>query len=678
MKLTALLLLVTVLAAGVGVLLAPLAAQQTKSDAKSATKPAKEKPAAANKEARKPAEVQARVVGPDGKAVKGAKVYRVSRTKMDDPFGEPARLLAESDAAGRCRLPAQAAGGLAQWLAAAEGFGPGLVEARVPPGGKGVTFRLVKDLPIEGRIVNLEGQPVPGVVVRPFMLGVTAKEDLAGWLEAVHGKKRVQMEEFFPRLVSSPAGVPGLPRQLTTDRAGRFRLSGAGRERIVALMVSGPKVEAELIAVMTRAGKPLRVPEGQVEFLVYPATFQHPVSPPRPLLGSVREARTGKPIAGATIDVGLRPLVKARTKADGTFRLDSLPGLLFHPGGPGEFAVTVVGPADQPYLPALKSVRRGPRREPLRADFTLPRGLWAEGKLTDKRTGKPVRAAIEYLADIRNPRLKDYPDYPRRERLFPGLFHTKADGSFRIPVLPGAGALIARVASGAYLPDESLSDDQAEQLGLPPTRTLVNFHAVARIEPKADATSVKCDLTVDPGRTLVCQVIDPEGKPVKGAWVRGLLPWHYQGQRQDGDRVTLRAVDPKKPRWLVVLHPSRQLGASLDVKAGDGEPLSVRLGPTGTITGRVLTPEGRPWKQTDLRVSYNRGGGTRHPHQPETVRTDDEGRFRVEGIIPGLSYQVDVAGKPPNVTVARVASGLVLKAPEVKALGDVKARRFSE
>jgi hypothetical protein len=234
------------------------------------------------------------------------------------------------------------------------------------------------------------------------------------------------------------------------------------------------------------------------------------------------------------------------------------------------------------------------------------------------------------------------------------------------------------VASGAYLPDESLSDDQAEQLGLGPTRNLINFHAVARIEPKADTASVKCDLTVDPGRTLVCRLLDPEGKPVQGAWVRGLLPWQYQGQRQSGDRVTLRAVDPKKPRWLVVLHPGRQLGASLDVRAGDGEPVTVRLGPTGTITGRVLTPEGRPWKQTDLRVCYNRGGGTRHPHQPEIVRTDDEGRFRVEGIIPGLSYQVNVAGKPPNVTVARVASGLVLKAGEVKALGVVKARRFSE
>ena len=88
-------------------------------------------------------------------------------------------------------------------------------------------------------------------------------------------------------------------------------------------------------------------------------------------------------------------------------------------GGMGEvfLAERVDGEFEQRV--ALKLVKRGRRSEPLRVDFTLARGVWAEGRVTDRRTGKPVRAVIEYYADTRNPHLKDHPDLPGRGLALP-------------------------------------------------------------------------------------------------------------------------------------------------------------------------------------------------------------------------------------------------------------------
>src|SRR5262249_6721563 len=152
-------------------------------------------------------------------------------------------------------------------------------------------------------------------------------------------------------------------------------------------------------------------PDADLEHKVYPATFQHAASPPRPMVGTVRDLATGKPIPGVGIDVGLGPFLRPTTGKDGTYRLDSLPGMLARAGGPSTFWITAVLPRDRPYLPAVRTVRRGPRTEPLRLDFSLPLGVWAEGRVTDKRTGKGVRAQVEYYADTRNPHLKTFADY---------------------------------------------------------------------------------------------------------------------------------------------------------------------------------------------------------------------------------------------------------------------------
>jgi hypothetical protein len=257
------------------------------------------------------------------------------------------------------------------------------------------------------------------------------------------------------------------------------------------------------------------------------------------------------------------------------------------------------------------------------------------------------------------------------------MYQTRADGSFRLSVLRGAGVVAALAHDPtAFLLDESLDKLHPAGLLVPPGR-LFETNAFVRVDARPD-TPVKCDLRLDPGRALTCQVVGPDGKPVPGVRVRGLRLYdNWSDRPQAGASFTLLALD-RKPREVIVLHPERQLGALVKVKPGEKGPLVIRLGPTGTITGHLLGPDGQPLVEQRLAVSYALPGSEYlRPHLPPVVRSDDQGRFRVQGIIPGLRYELDLSGAP-TLTIGSTAKALTLKAGEVKNLGDIKARRRGE
>src|SRR5262245_17313414 len=107
--------------------------------------------------------VQGRVYGADGKPAAGAKLFLWPRPAAEKKAPAPRT----TDREGRFRFTVPAAsadtGGVV--VATAAGQGPGwatLAEAA----RKEATLRLVKDVPIEGRLIDLEGRPVAGAVVR--------------------------------------------------------------------------------------------------------------------------------------------------------------------------------------------------------------------------------------------------------------------------------------------------------------------------------------------------------------------------------------------------------------------------------------------------------------------------------------------------------------------------------
>src|SRR5262249_32601299 len=127
-------------------------------------------------------------------------------------------------------------------------------------------------------------------------------------------------------------------------------------------------------------------------------------------------------------------IVRTTTDAKGRYRLVGLPK------GVGN-KIRLVPPAGQPYLSVHALVPDSPGLNPVTVDVELKRGVWVEGKLTDKATGKPVQGYVSYFALVGNTNLREYPGF---DGTIPPSWGaaTKADGAYRVVGLPGPGLIV--------------------------------------------------------------------------------------------------------------------------------------------------------------------------------------------------------------------------------------------
>jgi hypothetical protein len=441
---------------------------------------------------------------------------------------------------------------------------------------------------------------------------------------------------------SLPAAALPTPTSATTDADGRFRLSGFGRERVVHLQFGGGKVEPFKAEVLTRTGPLPRMFTGNENDAAYGATFERLVPPCKAVVGTVREKGSGKPVAGVTVACGRGA---ATTDAAGRYRIEGVPKTK-------EYHVTARG---VPYFESRKSsVADTPGFDPVGVDFELERGLAIRGRLFDKKTGKPVRGSVEYHAFADNPHLKNISalDYPRGS-------YTKADGSFAVTGLPGPGALAVLADEDDYLKVE------------PPAgwklRPFINTaprlaHALVRINPsEQDGRPAVFEIALEPAAAVQAAVVGPDGQPLKGYYVAGLTgsPRIHSSSTlpQWAATCTFRGLDVRRPRTVVVFSPEKKLAAVQVVRGDEASPLQVRLRPLSSLTGRVLAADGRP--RAGLRVSavLTRTGedADRLPVQllfaagrwvaelEPKATTDADGKFRLDGLLPGLKYTLAVS-----------------------------------
>jgi hypothetical protein len=532
-------------------------------------------------------------------------------------------------------------------VAVADGHGLG-VPTR-PGGGPaktGLTIWLAKDdSPVTGRILDLQGQPVAGAAVRVESLYWPARGDLTAWLADLTGKR-----EGYPAVRAHLVGLEGdrigrdvgrLFRPAVTDKDGRFRIDGVGRERVAVLRVEGPTIESTELWAMTRPGDPLRTArwrrgDRSLEMTFVGTEFEHHVAPSRSIVGVVRDKDTGRPIPGAVVQsytfagvasLVVRSHVRAVADKDGRYRL------LGMPAGEGHL-VRVGPPGDQPYLMSLVPVPDAPGLEPVTLDVPLRRGVWITGKVTDKVTGRPVRAVVEYnmFGDDR----EDAPDLK-----FDRSVETRADdGTFRFVGLPGRGVVAARSLQPGYL--TGVGADRIKNVDRVILTDLV--HAVAEGNPVAGAEAVACNLVLDPGRTLQVTVAGPDGTPLKRVRACGLrAPGFWEPQPDESAEFTVLAVKPGEKRLVVFSHPGKKLAGSLIVRGDEMSPVAVKLGPAGAVTGRFLAAGSArngvgdcvPLADMDI---YPAPAGLTLGSFSNGVRTDRDGRFRIEGLVPGLKY----------------------------------------
>jgi RNA polymerase sigma factor (sigma-70 family) len=621
-----------------------------------------------------------RVIGPNGQPVSSAKLY-VPRASGYRRQPSPSPQLATTGADGRFRFTvpkAQVGQQTTVLAAAAANYGVGWVN--IPADGKreNVTIQLVADdVPITGQIVDLEAKPVPGATITVMQIKAAPGEDFGPWLEAAQSKKglRFQLENrYLPQYVPLPA---------TTDVEGRFRLTGIGRNRLVIAQLDGPTIASQDLCMLTRPGEPITVMEdkgdpeyGRASRLVtyYGARFRHVAAPTKPIVGVVRDKETKQPLAGVTVrslslTVGPRfrrgfDLVRSTTDAEGRYRLTGMPKRA------GNLIVAIPG-SDQPYVVINKEVPDTRGLDPVTVDIELQRGIWIEGKITDKGTGKPVQGTVEYFSLYSNPNLQDYPGFDGTILMGELTVRANKDGFYRIVGLPGPG-LAAVWGPGDYL----RANEREDQFGTKEASLQTspyhmsftsNFAALGRIDPAKGAATAKRDITLDPGWTFTGTVLGPDGQPLAGAQTFGLKvpPW---GQGMKTAEFTVSGFNPHRPRDLLFLLPGKGLVGNAQPPKENGGSVTVRMEPGATVTGRLVDEGGKPRAGVDLEITFRpkkeRYFGSYHP---ERTKTDHEGRFRIGTLLPGCEFRLS-SGKGVLSLGAAPAFG------ETRELGDVQLK----
>ena len=182
------------------------------------------------------------------------------------------------------------------------------------------------DLPITGKLVDLEGRPVAGAKVRLGQVYLPLEKGSREKLDSMAGRLILDAEPLFPG-------------GLKTDADGRFRIDGLGRDVLAALTLSGPTVAQKHVQVLTKsmdrfAKEPRNADlAGLDEPVIYGADCTIAVAPTRPIEGTVRDAENGMPIPGAVVtaealsgsELNIVGAISTKTDDRGHYRLVGLP-----------------------------------------------------------------------------------------------------------------------------------------------------------------------------------------------------------------------------------------------------------------------------------------------------------------------------------------------------------------
>jgi RNA polymerase sigma factor (sigma-70 family) len=633
-----------------------------------------------------------RVVGPDGKPIGGAKVYlTLPRIDLHQASSAPVRATTQRDGRFEFRAKTGALGAYGALLVAtAAGFGPGRVAAQAE---HELTLQLAKDdIPVAGRVVDLQGRPVRGATIRVLHLRMALHaggDDLTGFLPSLEGKKRaLPPPEYFAAGTATALRCeefPTLPQMVTTDATGRFQLRGIGRERMAVVLIEGPQIATQEVRILTRQTQARHILVGEGDpsrsAVYYGAAFTHVAVPGRTVVGVVRDRDTQKPLRGIRVRIDERVsepscgkcLAETTTDSDGRYQLVGVPKW--------KGIWVVASPAkDAPYLGASKRMVETEGLVPAAIDFDLKRGVWIDGRVTDAMNGKPPQCMVCYNVFENNPHFHDY------KALFfePPMAMTGDDGCFRLLVLPGrgligAGHLLDRYRRGVGAGRIQGLNASGRFNTYPSQVAPREYHSLVEVNPAADAQSITCNIVLEPGRTLKGKVLDEAGEPLAGARVRGLTPdvLAYSDPLKTAE-FELLALEPDRARLVQFAHFEKGLTGFLVVRPEDKTSLSVRLGPPGALSGRMVNKAGRPLADVEIAAFFSDPPLARAaPGDPPPegffpgVRSGKDGRFRIDGLATGLRFHLVVTRgfilyDPEMAGVPTVQPG------QTKDLGDLR------
>ncbi len=668
------------------------------------------KAALPQREAAKTVEIQGCVLDPDGKPKAGAELLLLSHGSN----GKVTQLgVSAADGCFTALIPQVKKELSPALIAQADGAGMGFIDLRKWKAGKSVELRLVKDREIRGRIVNTEGKPVVGARLTVENVGIGDNESMDSFL--------TQWKKKFYGAALPPGGIQlmspldsghqkGALFAATTDTEGRFAFRGLGEERFVWLHLSGGGVAVKNLWIVNRGGfdpKPYnqaardRVPKG-MELRSSSEMLRGPdlsviAEAEKVIRGTVKDADSGKGRPNVVVHLshaggrGVEVPLQSTTDAEGRYEIRGA-----HKAQ--SYTLQVAEDATLGYMPSRLEAADTPGYQPVLTDIRVKKGVIITGRIIERTTGKPVRGFVESAVLVGNPFAKDYPPFDLMSGWF-RLRDTDADGDFRVVAIPGPVLLMGgpsdpktECAFKSPLPDAKYPHYFDNSLG-PDFPCLIDFHGVSRpiqgnfckvLQIKEDAKVVKQDIVLERASVLSVQIHDADDKPLLGVWVGGSrLPNMLPPIQCDQAECSAYQVEAGKPRLLVFFHPVRKLVGTLTVKGGEKAPVVAKLGPAGSIKGRLLGADGKALAGVEVDVQYSQNAASAvHNviHRAKQIVTDSNGAFAFDELIPELKFKLTFRhGRRRFERQAKPAdTRSQVKAGECRDLGAIKLKPLAE
>jgi beta-lactamase regulating signal transducer with metallopeptidase domain len=448
--------------------------------------------------------------------------------------------------------------------------GMGMVSELVKLGTTGIKLQLTPEAVIRGRLLAPDGRPAASALVA-----------LNGWSpRGGHAGQGMHVGHTEPG-----EDVPAfwfVPRK--TDADGRFTLEGVPSDAFATLEFSHPDYAVDEVTVNTTSDS--AIPDALRSFEIVPVApnFTHTLEPARPVEGRVTDKASGKPLPGMLVQVipmrrhGGMPFY-ARTDADGRYRISG------HQAE--QFYITAFPRADSGYLSRDSSRQGWPAgAKSIEMSFALDKGRIVRGQVTDAGTKRAVAsAAVVYQPKRGN--ANNTGVYEFRNTVL-----TDQNGRFAITALPGQGSLAVETPDENYM-RVVLKDSY---------RGTVFPQGVTPIDVPKEGEPTPAVIEVRKGVTLEARAVGPDGQVArditgfcKGIDAKLIDIWD-KGQPFADGVFRLNGADPDKTYRVYFLQYQRRLGAvaSLKYDPNAKKPIEIRLEPTATIHGAIVSPGGAP------------------------------------------------------------------------------------
>jgi beta-lactamase regulating signal transducer with metallopeptidase domain len=333
----------------------------------------------------------------------------------------------------------------------------------------------------------------------------------------------------------------------------------------------------------------------------------------------------------------------------------------------GQYELLV--PPDQVYLVVVTDAKWAAapqtgfavfRNQPVEnKDFVLRPATRVHGTLIDEVTGKPIPGEIvtvyQFGQDLHSMTAIELPN-PENSRRYVRPAHvfqatTDAQGRFQFSL--GDGSFDIRPPRPALKVDTFEIAGEAE----------LEFQVTTQVHQQVKLVGVV--------------TAKSDGTPLEGVRVSG-VPRPPSGGR---DWLAVTAADGsfqvqryRDPTFLHAVTSNGQLGAIVEIEA-TRDSVGLQLQPVGSATGRLLTADSAG-PIGGRRINYlvripsrsNRSWSSRFGGQ---VITDSDGRFQLEGLVPGWEYMLDLEATSDGIT--QTVTKVTVSPGEAVDLGDVPA-----